>query len=308
MKVAIVGAGITGLYLAWKLTEKGETVTVFEKRDIIGKEACSGLISERILGFFPESKKLIQNEINECLIHFPKRTFKIKFRKKFFVMNHFDLDNLAADLARKAGAKIVLNNPVNSLPSELDYVIGCDGAMSKMRKNLGLSDPNFKLGIQGFSSENSSANFVETWPTKNGFLWKIPRGDKTEYGIMEEPRRAREIFNEFTKKNNLRLEAVKSAVIAQGFVSCSNTKATLCGEAAGLTKPWSGGGVIWGLTAANLLLKNFPNFIKYQKELKRKFLLEIYLSKIAKKIVYFLGFNSPWLLPGEFKIDGDFFI
>ena len=35
MRVAIVGAGITGLYLAWKLSEKGYQVTVFEKREKI---------------------------------------------------------------------------------------------------------------------------------------------------------------------------------------------------------------------------------------------------------------------------------
>lgn len=302
-----MGAGIIGLYLAWKLTEKGETVTVFEKRDIIGKEACSGLISERVLKFIPESKKLIQHEIDFCLIHFPKRTFKIRFHKKFFVMSHFELDNLVANFARQAGAKIILNNAVNSLPAEFDYVIGCDGALSQIRKNLALANPKFKLGILGFALQLDNSNFVETWPTKTGFLWKIPRRGETEYGIMEEPKQARLIFEEFAKKNNLRLEAVKSAVIAQGLVISSKPKVALCGEAMGLTKPWSGGGVIWGLTAADFLLKNFPDFIKYQKELRKFFSFQITLSKITKKIVYFLGFNSPWLLPGEFKIDGDFF-
>jgi len=38
MKVAIVGAGICGLYLAWKLSEKGYSVTVFEKKEKIGKK------------------------------------------------------------------------------------------------------------------------------------------------------------------------------------------------------------------------------------------------------------------------------
>ena len=76
----------------------------------------------------------------------------------------------------------------------------------------------------------------------------------------------------------------------------------------GLTKPWSGGGVIWSLFAANILLKNFPDFIKYQKEVKKFFLPKIILSKIAKKLVYFFGFKIPWLLPKNFKIEGDFLI
>jgi len=62
MKVAIIGAGINGLYLSWKLSEMGHQVTVFEKREKIGKEVCSGLISDRILEFIPESKDLIKNQ------------------------------------------------------------------------------------------------------------------------------------------------------------------------------------------------------------------------------------------------------
>ncbi len=71
-----------------------------------------------------------------------------------------------------------------------------------------------------------------------------------------------EIFEEFLNKNNLSLENIKTALISQGLIIPQNQNITLCGEAAGLTKPWSGGGVIWGLMAADILLKNFPNFYK----------------------------------------------
>lgn len=313
MKVAIIGAGISGLYLAWKLAEKGEDITVFEKRNKIGKEACSGLFSERILTFVPESQKLIQNQIEYCLIHFPKKTVKIRFSKKFFVMSHNRLDNLIASLAEKSGAKIIKNKnltkeDLRKLEDQFERIIGTDGANSMVRKSLGLPEPTFRLGIQGFVQEKNYSNFVDVWPSESGFLWKIPRGEKTEWGIIEKIQRAKEIFEEFIENKMLNLVEIKSAVIPQGFILPKNPKITLCGDAAGFTKPWSGGGVVWSLMAADLILKNFPDFLKYKKKVEKFLLPKIIFSKITTKMVYFLGFNLPWILPRNYKIESDFLI
>jgi flavin-dependent dehydrogenase len=272
----------------------------------MGKEVCSGLFSERIFDFLPECKRLVQNQINFCLISFPKRTVRIRFSKPFFVISHYQLDNLAADLAQEAGAKIVLNQEIKSLPEGYDRIIGCDGANSFVRKSLRLPDPRLWLAIQGFTSDSNSADYVETWPTKAGFIWKIPRCSETEWGIIEKPDRTANLFNEFLAKRNIHLSGTKSALVPQGLIIPKNPDITLCGDAVGLTKPWSGGGVIWGLSAADLLLKNFPDFIKYRSKIKRFFLPKIILSKTAKKIIYFLGFNLPWFLPKNPKIESDF--
>ncbi len=308
MKIAVIGAGINGLYLAWKLSKKGYQVTVFEKKEKIGKETCSGLFSERILEFIPESRGLIQNQIQSVLIHFPKRTIRIKFRRRFLVMSHFELDRLVADLARKVGAEIILGKPISSLPEGFDRIIGCDGPDSFIRKKLGLAEPNFRLAIQGFIQKSDSSGFVETWPVKGGLIWKIPRGEEIEYGIISHPKLAKPIFDAFLNKNNLQLERIQSSIVPQGFIMPKNSSITLCGDAAGITKPWSGGGVVWGLLAADILLKNFPDFLKYHKEAKRFFSSQIIFSKIATKMAYFLGFNCPWTLPRSIKIEGDFLI
>jgi len=325
MKIAIVGAGICGLYLAWKLSEKGYNVTVFERKNKIGKEVCSCLVSERILRFIPASQKLIQNQINYCLIHFPRKTIKVEFSRRFFAINRSALDNLVANLAEKSGAKIILNHYLHSVPKGFDRIVGCNGAISFLRKGLGLREPQFRLGIQGFISKNDNLNFVETWPTKSGFLWKIPRDREVEYGIIEKPEKAKKLFDKFLKDynppttsshppaggrapNNLSLEGVSSALVPQGLIVPKNPSITLCGDSTGLTKPWSGGGVIWSLMAADILLKNFPDFLKYKNELKRVFLPKIIFSKIAMKIVYFLGFKAPWLLFKNYKIESDFLI
>ena len=308
MKVAIVGAGTTGLYLALKLSEMGHRIFLFEKRKKIGREVCSGLFSERILDFLPEINNLILNKIDYCFIHFPKKTIKLNFKKKFFVIDHWQLDQKLAKMAKEAGVKIFLGQKIEKIPKDFERIIGCDGANSTLRKILRLKNPIFYLGIQGFVTQRDNLNFVETWPTKEGFLWKIPRGDKVEWGIMEKGKRAWRIFEKFLKEKNLKLENIKSALIPHGLILPKNEKITLCGDAVGLTKPWSGGGVIWSLTAAKFLLKNFPDFLKYKKEVKKFFLPKIVFSKLVKKIVYFLGFRFPSLFPKEIYIEGDFLV
>lgn len=233
-------------------------------------------------------------------------------------MSHFDLDNLTANLAKKSGAKILLSEKKEKKETleSFDRIIGCDGVNSLVRKWLNLPEQKFYLGIQGFIKKENKSNYLEVWPIKNGFLchldkgfiWKIPRGKETEWGIMANPKKAKNLFDEFLRKKEISLEKMTSALIPQSYPFFRNSSITLCGDAAGLTKPWSGGGVIWGLTAANLLLKNFPDFLKYEKELKKYFLPKIFFSKIAVKMVYFLGFNIPWLIPKKTTIESDFLL
>ncbi len=311
MKIAIVGAGINGLYLARRLSKKGHEVIVFEKRDRIGKEACSGLFSQRILDFIPQSRDLIQNQINSVLIHFPKKTVKVIFSKKFFVMSHLELDNLAADLAEKSGARIMLKHAVtdvSELKEDFERVIGCDGPNSAVRKSLSPKELDVRLAIQGFLAKQDNSDFVETWPINQGFIWKIPRGNEIEYGVIGNSKEVKDVFEEFLKKNNLHLERITSALVPQSFLFLSQKQVTLCGDAAGLCKPWSGGGVVWGLIAADLLLKNFPDFIKYIRAVKVFFIPRIIFSKLAVKLVYFFGFHFPWILPKSIKIESDFLL
>lgn len=321
MRVVIIGAGVNGLYLARKLSEKGNEVTVFEKKGKIGKKACSGLFSEKILEYFPQSQKLIQNKIESVYIHFPRRTIQVNFGAKFFVMSHFELDNLAADAALASGVKIILNRTIDSLSEVMGQsgrVIGCDGPYSIIRRDLGLPDPSYRLAIQGFLSKEDFSNSVEAWPVDKGFIWKIPRGEEIEYGIIADYKKAKGLFETFLQNNKIDpLIKMESALVPQARISKfltlrqdffipRHSSATLCGDAAGLTKPWSGGGVIWGLLAADILLKSFPDFFQYQKAMRNFFLPKILTSKIATNLAYFCGNKTPWLLPKKIKIEGDF--
>ena len=316
MQVGIVGCGICGAYLASKLSKEHE-VLVFEQKHKIGKLACSGLISEMIWQFIPENKKLVQNKISTAIVHFPKKTIKLKFYPEMLVINHKELDQYVAGLAKKAGANILLDHKVekvflrdkpqllvNKKTHEFDYLIGCDGPISIVRRSLELPEPSYRLGILTYTNEKNYSDFVDVWPLKSGFSWKIPRGNCTEYGVLGNPAIAKQEFSRFCKKEKIKPKKIYSALVPEGLIT-GKDRVALCGDAAGLTKPISGGGVIWALTTVDLLVKNFPNIKKYNYKLERFFAPKLLFSRLATKMAIWAGNHLPLLLPAEIEIDSD---
>jgi len=319
MKICIVGAGINGSYLAWKLANEHD-VTIFEQRGFIGKQVCSGMVSERIWNFIPKNEKLIENYINEAILHYTKKNVKLLFSPRFIILEHAELDRYVAELAEKNGAKIELNKPVkrvfalkNSKPQisvedeiyEFDYIIGADGPLSVVRKCIGIKDPNFRLGIYTYVEKEDKSNKVDIWPFKNGFFWKIPRGNKIEYGIIDSVSTAKTNFEKICRSKKIRIGKLYSQLIPQSLVETQKNRVALVGDACGLTKPWSGGGIIWGLTADDILLKTFPNLSKYSESIRRFFEAKIFFSKLFMRLAYEFADKLPFLLPKEINFDSD---
>lgn len=322
-KVAVVGAGTIGLYLAWKLSEAGHQVIVFERNPKILAKPCSGLISERLKSFISLDSDLIESKINSCLIHFPRKIIALNFKPIHFIINRQKLNEKLAQLVENSGAEILFNQFIDEIPAGFDKIIGCDGALSKIREKLDLSQPSLRLALQVFSPAKTRwpgrSDQVEVWPITNGFFWKIPRGELIEYGGLGSPISIKKTFEKFakTQKIDFKEKRVKSALVPGGLTlpkskphsretSPQGKNITLCGDAAGLTKPWSGGGVIWGLTAAEILIKNFPDFKKYHQEIKKFFRPKILKGKIVTHLAYFLGKNFSFILPSKITRDNDF--
>ncbi len=323
MRVGIVGCGIIGAYLAWKLAQKAE-VTVFELKNTIGKEACSGLISRRLFGHIPANESLVENVLREIELKFPERTVSVTFFPRMLAVNRANLDRYVAGLAQKAGAKILLGHKVEKIIHmkgkrttllithrgenkyyEFDYLIGCDGPLSVVRRALRLPEPRLKLGILTYINKKDSSDIAKITAFPNGFGWVLPRGKRTEVGILEKPQTAKKLFQKFCRKLRLKPKKICSALIPEGLIISNNSRIALCGDAAGLTKPWSSGGIIWELTAADLLVKHFPNIKKYNSALRRFFEPRVFFSRILTKAIVWLGFNLPWLLPKKAKFDPD---
>lgn len=305
MRIAVIGGGLVGSYIAWQLAKKVNKVTLFEQKTRQGKQACSGLISERIWNFIPENKDLIQHKVNSTLMHLRDEKIRLNFKPQMLVFNRPLLDRYVLGLAFDAGIDFVIEK-IESLPKNFDLIIGCDGALSVTRRKLGLKDPKFRMGILCKIEKKDRSDTVETWPLNNGFAWRIPRGDEVEYGVLAPLDRAKEEFLHFCIKQNIKPTRQHASLVPQGLVLSNNPKVALCGDAAGLTKPWSGGGVIWGLTAAEILLETFPDFGAYNRALKRFFSSKLLMSKFATGLGYLAAKRLPRILPKERTIDSDF--
>jgi flavin-dependent dehydrogenase len=313
-KIAIIGGGVIGLYLGWKFSQKGEKVVVFEKKkeSLADFKCCSGLVSERIRSFIPIEKKLIKNKIEYCRINFLNKSIKLFFEPSHLALDREGLVRKLIELNRETGTELEFENEILDIPKGFDRVIICNGANSSLRKKMGLLDPNFKLGAQLIVDGKNDDKYVETFPIESGFCWKIPRGDKTEYGIMSDYRNLKEEFDSFLISQNKRRGDgdFYSAVIPQpGFNSLifsDRENVFLCGDTMGLTKPWSGGGIIWGLTAADILIKNIDNLSDYEREIKKKFYYTITKGYLSNFLVRWIGKFFSFLLPERMTYDNDF--
>jgi len=318
MRVGIIGCSINGAYLAYRLARDGHDVTIFESKSGAGGKPCSGLVSERIWDFIPRNDALIENRIEAAVIRFPRKKIRVEFSHQMLALDRPELDKYAARLAEGAGVKVkfshkavkiislgrskphaVIENGGRTTVQEFDRIIGCDGANSLVRKYAGAAEPSFRIGMYTTKKAKGNGSTVNVTPTRNGFKWKIPRGGTVETGIVESPEAARKAFR--------RPKAAKifSAIIPEGLSLSKDKRFALCGDAAGLTKPWSGGGIIWGMTAADLLADCKLNVEKYNRALERHFGPKIFFSRLASKAVYFAGNIVPFLLPKKSHMDSD---
>ncbi|MCD6476539.1 MAG: NAD(P)/FAD-dependent oxidoreductase [Candidatus Aenigmarchaeota archaeon] len=293
MKIAIIGGGTIGLYTGWKLTKKGENVTIFE-RQTHGKHICSGLVSKRIWDYIPKNKSLIENEFDCINIHFPKKTIILDVEPDLIVVNRKKLNQYVKNLAKKAGVKFV-KKEVKSIDKlkGFDFIVGAYGASSRF------SIPETRLAIYIRKKGKKKSNQINIKPLKNGFAWEFPRANEIEYGVIEEINTAKKYFDKVHKIQG----KICAAKIPIGlYVS---DKIALVGDAAGLCKVHSGGGLIWGLESANILLRTYPDLKKYNKELRKFFEPKIFLSKMIMKIGMFMGYHLPFLVPKRIIFDND---
>ena len=190
------------------------------------------------------------------------------------VIDRVGLDRELADAARDAGADLREHHTVLGVDEHADHVevevrgpdgvethrarmvAGCDGPKSRVRRDVGLPEPGELLhGVLGFTDEADAGDFVDVHLTvPRFFAWRIPRGDAgVEYGLAVPPGGdVRERFEAFCDSYGVETDRRCSGLIPIGPPdTVTSDRAFLVGDAAAQTKPFTGGGIRYGMTAAD---------------------------------------------------------
>jgi len=278
---AVVGAGPAGSRFARSAAARGFDVVAFEQGTVGEPLACSGHVSTDIRSFVPEGARdrLWQNEIRGARFHTggpdsdAYRFFKDGAVSA--VIDRIELDRTLADAARDAGAAVREGHSVVDLSEYRDHVsltvrgpdgvetyrarmvAGCDGPQSRVRDDVDLPDPGELLhGVLGFTDEDDGEDFVDVHlSVPEFFAWRIPRGEAgVEYGLAVPPGGdVRQRFDEFTAGYGVETDRRCSGLIPIGPPdSVTSDRAFLIGDAAAQTKPFTGGGILYGMRAADV--------------------------------------------------------
>ena len=276
----VVGAGPAGSRFARRAAEVGHDVVVFEQGVIGEPLACSGHVSLDVWDYVPDGARedLLQNEIYGARFHLGGAGSRAyPFYKETPVSNAIDrvgLDRVLAEAAEDAGAEVRDGHTVTAVEEQLErvevtvkgpggtetvdarMVVGADGPRSRVRRELGLAEPDELLhGVLGFDRELDDADFVDVHLTvPRFFAWRIPRGDAgVEYGLAASPGEdvpAR--FDALVSDYGATIDERCSGAIPIGTPdSVTSRRGLLLGDAAAQTKPFTGGGILYGMTAAD---------------------------------------------------------
>lgn len=276
---AVVGVGPAGARFARQAATAGHDVLALEQGTVGTPLACSGHVSTDLWAYTgPGAESLRQNVIRGARFHVGgPGSDDYPFYKDEAVSNVIDrvgLDRHLADLAREAGATVQEHSTVTSVEQHDDHVelavshegetetvtarmvAGCDGPRSRVRDALNLPEPEeFLHGVLAFTEEPDHDDFVDVHLTAPQFFaWRIPRGEAgVEYGLAAPPGESvGDRFDALVEGYDVDVVDRCSGVIPIGPPDrVTADRGLLIGDAAGQTKPFTGGGILYGMRCAD---------------------------------------------------------
>jgi len=284
-QVIVVGAGPSGLIAAREAAKRGADVLVLEEHAQIGLPVeCAGLLSLRglrAIGVYGARERFVLNELRAATFYSPSGLeLRVEAPKPIAcVVDRHELDVLLAEQAIDAGAEIELGRLVKKIFVRPGYTelkgdwgsvrgelaIVAEGFRSRLVRQLGLRGLDWRKILPASQVEVPAPDVDEEGVevhlghgiAPGFFAWVIPLGDgRARVGLACERADPRAMLKAFLKRR-LGLRGVETSysgsVLKCGPISKTYTeRALVVGDAAGQTKPTTGGGVVLGGLCASI--------------------------------------------------------
>ena len=345
--VIVIGGGPSGLFTSSLLSKNGIKTVLIEKESEIGKDVvCSGVISKEAFNRYDLPENAIAGILKDAELFSPGG-IQIPYshlEEAAVVVDRHKFDGELGKTAAQNGAHIMLGSRVSSLSVKEDFVeaevktpnglkiinskiaVIATGVSFNLQTSLGMGRP--KKIIKGIQVEVQAEDVNQLqiyWGNKvsNGYFgWAIPLHDgRTRIGVMTDGdamEGLNNILKEVGQYTNIcnDIGRIKRRGISFGTISKSYSDRILAvGEAAGLVKTTTGGGIYYGLISAemasNVIQEAFQKtdfsakfLSKYEKLWKKELENEIKFGEYFHKFYSKLSDSSIDTLFDAAKKDG----
>lgn len=306
--VLIVGAGPIGCKTAELVSSQGFNVLVLEEHSKIGKPVqCAGLVSHRTLELGDVSKDVIVNQVEKAKLQTLTGFLEIGSESPVYVIDREKFDKELSEKAESEGAEIRKNSKFKKYKIEKESVtsitnkgkfksktlVGAGGPRSTVAKSAGLKLPeNVLIGIQQTIRSEYDPDAVELYfdASPDFFGWVIPEDKKWARVGLASSKDPKRLFKRFVKENFGKPESKNKVggLIRYGLIKRSvKERMLLVGDAASTVKPFSGGGIIFGLIGAKIASKACIGALRsndFSEEFFRKNYEEKWKQKLGKEM------------------------
>lgn len=313
--IIIIGASLSGNYLASLLSKTKLTIAVIEEHKDIGLPfQCAGIVSQKLNQLIDLPQKIILNRVDTAKIVAPSGKFiKLRGDEKPYIIDRIALDRFFYEKAKEnikvtyfLGEKfksleyvkngkqkwVLINTSIRKLVAKM--LIGSDGPLSLVAKSFGIKNEliyAIQIRIKSnFKQNEASMFFNPQW--KELFGWIVPEGKNNIYRIgLASAKNIKKNFETFL--NVLQINPSdkidqQGGVIPYGIMNKSAfDNVLLLGDSAGQVKATTGGGIVMllisGKFAAHCVRTCFRKN-KFTKKIIRKYYENPCLAVVGKQL------------------------
>lgn len=311
--IIIIGAGISGLSLSYFLSSFGIKNLVIEMKKNVGiKHRSTCLVSSKIFGLLKFlSKNIILKSYRVANFWYEdKKIFNVKSKKEMFLLDYLQLEKEIFNNIDKTFSNFLFSESVldvnfdkntlitNKRKIKFEYIIDATGTFSFLANKFNLF--KFKkifnsfeiLAIPKKKFENINIFFDRKF-SKTKFGWYIDLSGKSLIGLIDQKLDFQKFSNFIKKFEIVKIYYSYSHPILYCEIKKLRLKNSLIiGEAAGLIKPFSLGGITYGIISSYIAAKTIKNneIEKYEDKIRKIFLKPIIFGKFIDKMLKYKVF------------------